>query len=115
MTEKPCLRMHPKFSVGFRHGHRDALCRPATFGAIAGRPAPAITEVAAEKIAAEELKDGKVLVVATFKLLGEARRVRFRMEQEDGAWKIADILGHDFTSLREALESTGGKSTPQAR
>ena len=67
------------------------------------------------EIAAEKPKDGKVLVVATFKLLGKARRVRFRMEQEDGVWKIADILGHDFTSLRDTLEPAHGKPAPQAR
>lgn len=66
-------------------------------------------------LVAEEPKDGKALITATFHLLGQARRVRFRMEQEDGAWKISDILGHDFASLRESLQAARKPSVPEDR
>lgn len=62
--------------------------------------------------AATPPKDGKVLVTASMTVLGKPRLIRFRMVQESDTWKIADILGHHFTSLHETLDQAYTKVVP---
>lgn len=72
-------------------------------------------EPARLSFAADPPKDGKVLVTASMSVLGKPRLIRFRMVEESGTWKVADILGHQFTSLRETLDQAYSPAAPRQR